>query len=71
VPPSSAGTWATSGGRSATTESFTHVLCDNAGTHTAEHSKAVRAYMKVWGHGVVVHYLPKYAPETNPAERVR
>jgi transposase len=47
-----------------------HVICDNAGTHTAEHSKAVRAYLKEWGHRVVVHYLPKYAPETNPVERV-
>jgi len=47
-----------------------HVICDNAGTHTAEHSKAVRAYLKEWGHRVVVHYLPKYAPDTNPVERV-
>jgi hypothetical protein len=27
-----------------------HVLCDNAGTHTAEGSKLVRAYLKEWGH---------------------
>ena len=47
-----------------------HVLCDNAGTHTAEGSKAVRAYLKDWGHRVKVHYLPKYAPDTNPIERV-
>jgi putative transposase len=47
-----------------------HVICDNAGTHTAEHSKAVRAYLKEWGHRVVIHYLPKYAPDTNPVERV-
>ena len=47
-----------------------HVLCDNAGTHTAEGSKLVRAYLEEWGHRVKVHYLPKYAPDTNPIERV-
>lgn len=47
-----------------------HVLCDNAGTHTAEGSKLVRAYLAEWGHRVKVHYLPKYAPDTNPIERV-
>ena len=47
-----------------------HVLCDNAGTHTAEGSKLVRAYLAEWGHRVRVHYLPKYAPDTNPIERV-
>jgi transposase len=47
-----------------------HVLCDNAGTHTVEGSKLVRAYLKEWGHRVRVHYLPKYSPDTNPIERV-
>jgi transposase len=47
-----------------------HVVCDNAGTHTAERPKAVRAYLAAWGHRVRVHYLPKYAPDTNPVERV-
>ncbi len=47
-----------------------HVLCDNAGTHTVEGSKLVRAYLKAWGHRVKVHYLPKYSPDTNPIERV-
>ena len=47
-----------------------HVLCDNAGTHTAEGSKLVRAYLKEWGHRVRLHYLPKYSPDTNPIERV-
>jgi putative transposase len=47
-----------------------HVLCDNARTHTAEGSKLVRAYLKEWAHRVKVHYLPKYAPDTNPIERV-
>jgi len=47
-----------------------HIVCDNAGTHTAERSKAVRAYLEEWGERVKVHYLPKYAPDTNPIERV-
>jgi transposase len=47
-----------------------HVICDNAGTHTPEHSKLVRAYLAEWGERVKVHYLPKYAPDTNPIERV-
>ncbi|MBN9522644.1 IS630 family transposase [bacterium] len=47
-----------------------HVVCDNAGTHTADGSRLVRAYLEAWGHQVKVHYLPKYAPDTNPIERV-
>jgi putative transposase len=47
-----------------------HVICDNAGTHTPEGSKLVRAHLAEWGHRVKVHYLPKYAPDTNPIERV-
>lgn len=47
-----------------------HVLCDNAGTHTPGGSKLVRAYLEAWGHRMKVHYLPKYAPDTNPIERV-
>src|SRR5205807_1877080 len=27
-------------------------------------------YLKRWGHRLVLHYLPLYAPETNPVERV-
>jgi putative transposase len=47
-----------------------HVICDNAGTHKPHTSKAVRAYLEAWGHRVVLHYLPTYAPECNPIERV-
>jgi putative transposase len=47
-----------------------HVLCDNAGTHTPDGSKLVRAYLAEWGHRVKVHFLPKYAPDTNPIDRV-
>jgi putative transposase len=30
----------------------------------------VQDYLSQWGHRIVLHYLPKYAPETNPIERV-
>lgn len=43
-----------------------HVICDNARFHT---SRAVRDYLKMHPR-VILHYLPKYAPETNPIERV-
>lgn len=44
-----------------------HVICDNAKFHD---SKAVQEYLEQWGHRIEVHFLPKYAPETNPIERV-
>jgi transposase len=44
-----------------------HVICDNAPFH---HCRRVQAYLRDWGHRIRVHYLPKYAPETNPIERV-
>jgi transposase len=47
-----------------------HVICDNAGTHKPDTSKAVRKYLAEWAGRVVVHYLPTYAPEANPVERV-
>jgi putative transposase len=47
-----------------------HVVCDNANTHKAEKSLLVRAYLKEWGGRIKVHYLPVYAPECNPIERV-
>jgi putative transposase len=47
-----------------------HVVCDNAGTHTPKGSKLVREYLEEWGQRVKVHYLPRYAPDTNPIERV-
>jgi transposase len=47
-----------------------HVICDNAGIHKPERSKAVGKYLAEWSGRVVVHYLPMYAPETNPVERV-
>lgn len=47
-----------------------HVICDNARFHTAAGSKPVRKYLEKWGERVVMHYLPLYAPDTNPIERV-
>jgi putative transposase len=47
-----------------------HVVCDNARTHKAEKSRLVKAYLEAWGQRVVLHYLPSYAPECNPIERV-
>jgi putative transposase len=44
-----------------------HVICDNASFHTG---RRVREFLADWGHRVELHYLPKYAPETNPIERV-
>jgi putative transposase len=47
-----------------------HVVCDNARTHKPEGSRLVKQYLAAWGHRVVLHYLPLYAPECNPIERV-
>jgi putative transposase len=47
-----------------------HVICDNAGFHRPDKCKAVAQYLEQWGDRVKLHYLPKYAPETNPIERV-
>jgi transposase len=47
-----------------------HVICDNAGIHKPDKSKAVRKYLAEWDGRVVLHYLPSYAPECNPVERV-
>lgn len=44
-----------------------HVICDNASFHN---SKAVRTYLAQWSHRLTIHFLPCYAPETNPIERV-
>jgi len=44
-----------------------HVICDNASFHKC---KRVQEYLRQWGQRIRVHYLPKYAPETNPIERV-
>jgi transposase len=47
-----------------------HVICDNARTHKPDKSRSVKEYLALWDHRVVLHYLPAYAPDTNPVERV-
>ncbi|HJZ53779.1 MAG TPA: IS630 family transposase [Gemmataceae bacterium] len=47
-----------------------HVICDNAGFHKPDRSKAVKKYLGEWSGRVVVHYLPTYSPDCNPVERV-
>jgi putative transposase len=47
-----------------------HVVCDNLNTHKPEKSLRVREYLAAWGHRVMLHYLPTYAPDCNPIERV-
>jgi putative transposase len=44
-----------------------HVICDNAKPHYA---KRVQKYLREHGSRIVIHYLPTYAPHTNPIERV-
>ena len=44
-----------------------HVICDNAKFHESE---AVCAWYGQWHGRVVLHFLPKYAPDLNPIERV-
>jgi len=47
-----------------------HVICDNARFHKPERCRRIAAYLKKWGPRIVLHFLPTYAPETNPIERV-
>jgi putative transposase len=44
-----------------------HVICDNARFHDC---RAVWDYLQLWGDRIMLHFLPKYAPETNPIERI-
>jgi transposase len=43
-----------------------HVVCDNAAFHR---SRIVERYLVRWRERLQIHFLPKYAPETNPIER--
>ncbi|HKA01017.1 MAG TPA: IS630 family transposase [Candidatus Solibacter sp.] len=47
-----------------------HVICDNAVFHRPDRCRKMREYLKRWRHRVVLHFLPTYAPETNPIERI-
>ncbi len=44
-----------------------HVVADNASFHD---SRAVKQYLEKHASRIKLHFLPKYAPETNPIERV-
>jgi transposase len=44
-----------------------HVLCDNAKPHDC---RKVTEYLARHGDRIVVHYLPKRAPDCNPIERI-
>ena len=44
-----------------------HVICDNAKFHDCA---KVQLFLARWGHRIELHFLPKYAPKTNPIERV-
>jgi transposase len=44
-----------------------HVLCDNAKAHDC---RKVTEYLARHGDRIVLHYLPKRAPECNPMERI-
>ena len=44
-----------------------HVICDNASFHG---SCAVHGYLAEHGKRIELHFLPKYAPESNPIERI-
>ncbi len=43
------------------------MICDNAKFHACHR---VQAYLAAHGDRIVMHFLPKYAPETNPIERI-
>lgn len=47
-----------------------HVICDNGSFHKPDRCRKVKEYLEKWGHRVKLHFLPTYAPETNPIERV-
>ena len=47
-----------------------HVICDNAAFHDPGRCRKVREYRGRWGHRLRLHFLPPYAPEANPIERV-
>ena len=47
-----------------------HVICDNAVFHDPARCRKVREYLKRWGRRLRLHFLPSYAPEANPIERV-
>lgn len=47
-----------------------HVICDNAIFHDPQRCRRVREYVAEHGDRIVLHFLPKYDPSSNPIERV-
>lgn len=47
-----------------------HVICDNARFHDPARCRKVQKYLQRWGQRIRLHFLPTYAPEANPIERV-
>jgi putative transposase len=47
-----------------------HVICDSARFHRPDQCKHLQEYLERWGHRIVLHYVPLYAPKTNPIERL-
>lgn len=47
-----------------------HVICDNAIFHHPDVCQQVQHYVDRWCHCIVLHFLPTYAPEINPTERI-
>jgi transposase len=47
-----------------------HVICDNGAFHKPQRCRQVKEYLEKWSHRIKLHFLPTYAPETNPIERV-
>lgn len=47
-----------------------HVICDNAAFHRPDRCRKICQYLERWGQRIRLHFLPAYAPETNPIERV-
>ena len=43
------------------------MILDNAPFHDGHR---VQEYLATWSHRIQLHFIPKYAPETNPIERV-
>ncbi len=44
-----------------------HLICDDAAFHKG---RSVREYLREWGHRIVLHFMPRFAPETTPIERI-
>lgn len=46
------------------------MICDNAIFLRPDRCQQLQHYLDQWGRRIVLHFLPTYAPETNPIERL-